>query len=110
MPQPSILYDTLLILFQPAPWRDVHHLSALCWMVAGLLTSSWIALDEWAPGVAVPGRATLCCPGHDAAVERGLRGAGRVGLARAHRAGGLEGAAVPECQRGVRELPGRPPC
>lgn len=51
MPQPSTLYDTLLILFQQAPWRDARHRCALCWMVAGLLTSGWIALDEWAPGV-----------------------------------------------------------
>jgi hypothetical protein len=52
MPRPSALYDTLLTLFQQAPWRDARHLSTLCWMVAGLLTSGWIALDEWAPGVA----------------------------------------------------------
>jgi hypothetical protein len=52
MPQPSGLYDTLLILFKQAPWRDARHLSTLCWMVAGLLTSGWIALDEWAPCVA----------------------------------------------------------
>lgn len=41
----------MLILFQPAPWRDARHRSTLCWMVAGLLTSGWIALDEWTPGV-----------------------------------------------------------
>jgi len=52
MPQPSALYDTLLILFKQAPWRDARHLSTLCWMVAGLLTTGWIALDEWAPCVA----------------------------------------------------------
>lgn len=52
MPQPSALYDTLLTLFKQAPWRDVRHRSTLCWMVTGLLTSGWIALDEWAPGVA----------------------------------------------------------
>jgi hypothetical protein len=52
MPRPSALYDTLLTLFQQAPWRDARHLSTLCWMVAGLLTSGWIALDEWAPCVA----------------------------------------------------------
>ena len=52
MSQPSALYDTLLTLFKQAPWRDARHLSTLCWMVAGLLTSGWIALDEWAPGVA----------------------------------------------------------
>lgn len=49
------LYNTLLILFKQAPWRDARHLSTLCWMVAGLLTSGWIALDEWAP--CVEGRA-----------------------------------------------------
>lgn len=52
MSQPSALYDALLTLFKQAPWRDARHLSTLCWMVAGLLTSGWIALDEWAPGVA----------------------------------------------------------
>jgi hypothetical protein len=52
MPQPSVLYDTLLILLKQAPWRDRRHLSTLAWMVAGLLTSGWIALDEWAPCVA----------------------------------------------------------
>ena len=52
MPQPPVLYDTLLILFGQAPWRDRRHLATLCWMVAGLLTSGWIALDEWAPCVA----------------------------------------------------------
>ena len=52
MPQPSVLYDTLLILFGQAPWRDRRHLATLCWMVAGLLASGWIALDEWAPFVA----------------------------------------------------------
>jgi hypothetical protein len=51
MPQSSALYDTLLTLFKPAPWRDARHRSTLCWMVAGLLTSGWIALDEWVPGV-----------------------------------------------------------
>jgi hypothetical protein len=52
MPQPSVLYDTLLTLFRQAPWRDERHLKTLCWMVAGLLSSGWIALDEWAPCVA----------------------------------------------------------
>ena len=52
MPQPSVLYDTLLILLKQAPWRDRRHLSTLAWMVAGLLASGWIALDEWAPCVA----------------------------------------------------------
>jgi hypothetical protein len=52
MPQPSTLYDTLMLLFQQAPWRDVRHRSTLCWMVAGLLASGWIALDEWVPVVA----------------------------------------------------------
>lgn len=47
MPQPSILYDTLLILLKQAPWRDRRHLSTLAWMVTGLLSSGWIALDEW---------------------------------------------------------------
>lgn len=56
MPPPSSLYDTLTPLFQQAPWRDRRHLSTFVWMVTGLLTSGWIALDEWAPGVA--GRAT----------------------------------------------------
>jgi len=52
MPQPSVLYDTLLILLKQARWRDRRHLSTLAWMVAGLLSSGWIALDEWAPFVA----------------------------------------------------------
>ena len=52
MPQPPVLYDTLLTLFRQAPWRDERHLKTLCWMVAGLLSSGWIALDEWAPCVA----------------------------------------------------------
>lgn len=52
MSQPPILYATLLPLFKQAPWRDGRHLKTLCWMVAGLLTSGWIALDEWAPCVA----------------------------------------------------------
>ena len=51
MPQPPVLYDTLLTLFRQAPWRDERHLKTLCWMVAGLLSSGWIALDEWAPFV-----------------------------------------------------------
>jgi hypothetical protein len=50
------LYDTLLTLFRQAPWRDRRHLATLAWMVAGLLASGWIALDEWAPCVA--GRAS----------------------------------------------------
>jgi hypothetical protein len=52
VPQPPALYDTFLTLFRQAPWRDARHLQTLCWMVAGLLTSGWIALDEWAPCVA----------------------------------------------------------
>lgn len=52
MPQSSTaLYDSLMTLFHAAPWRDLRHRSSFCWMVAGLLTSGWIALDEWAPGV-----------------------------------------------------------
>ncbi len=51
MPQPSVLYDTLLTLLRQAPWRDRRHLAVLAWMVAGLLSSGWIALDEWAPFV-----------------------------------------------------------
>jgi len=57
MPQPSVLYDTLLNLLKQAPWRDRRHLSTLAWMVAGLLSSGWIALDEWTPYVT--GRATF---------------------------------------------------
>jgi len=52
MPQPPVLYDTLLALFRQAPWRDERHLKTLCWMVAGLLSSGWIALDAWVPHVA----------------------------------------------------------
>lgn len=51
MPEPSILYDTLLNLLQQAPWRDRRHLLTLAWMVMGLLSSSWIALNEWTPYV-----------------------------------------------------------
>jgi len=51
MPQPPVLYDTLLTLFRQAPWRGERHLKTLCWMVAGLLSSGRIALDEWAPFV-----------------------------------------------------------
>jgi hypothetical protein len=51
MPQPSVLYDTLLNLLKQAPWRDRRHLSTLAWMVAGLLSSGWVALDEWTPYV-----------------------------------------------------------
>ena len=46
------LYDTLMNLFRPMPFRDARHLSTLCWMVCGLLGSGWIALDEWVPFMA----------------------------------------------------------
>jgi hypothetical protein len=52
MSQPPVLYATLLPRFKQAAWRAGRHLKTLCWMVAGRLTSGWIALDEWAPGVA----------------------------------------------------------
>ena len=52
MPQSFTRYDTLMMLFQPAPWREVRHRSTLGWMVVGLLTSGGIALDEWVPEVA----------------------------------------------------------
>ncbi len=49
MPQPSLLYDTLLILLGQAPWRDRRHLLTLACMVVGLLSSGWISLSEWTP-------------------------------------------------------------
>src|SRR5512143_1106542 len=51
MSRPSCLYDTMLTLLAPAPWRDRRHLSTLAWMVVGLLSSGWIALSEWVPSV-----------------------------------------------------------
>jgi hypothetical protein len=47
----SPLYDTLVTLLSPAPWRDRRHLSTLAWMVVGLLNSGWIGLNEWVPYV-----------------------------------------------------------
>ena len=46
MPQPSVLYDTLLNLLKQAPWRDRRHLPTLVWMVAGLLSSGWLILPK----------------------------------------------------------------
>lgn len=51
MSSPSRLYDTMLTLLAPAPWRDRRHLSTLAWRVVGLLSSGWIALSEWVPSV-----------------------------------------------------------
>lgn len=45
------LYDTVLNLLQGAPWRDRRHLVTVAWMVMGLLSSGWIALNEWTPYV-----------------------------------------------------------
>lgn len=51
MPEASMLYATLLTLLQQAPWRDRRHLYTVAWMVLGLLSSGWIALNEWTPFV-----------------------------------------------------------
>lgn len=51
MPEPSLLYATLLNLLQHAPWRDRRNLYTVAWMVLGLLSSGWIALNEWTPFV-----------------------------------------------------------
>ena len=46
------LYDTLVqVLGQHQDWLDRRHLKTLAWMVVGLLQSSLIGLNAWAPFV-----------------------------------------------------------
>lgn len=48
---PSLYTTLILILGQPAPWRDIRHLHTLAWIIVGLLHSKVINLPEWAPFV-----------------------------------------------------------
>jgi len=47
MPPEPRLHDTVQKLLRHAPWRDRRHLTAVSWMVVGLLSSGWIGLSEW---------------------------------------------------------------
>ncbi|MEN8129386.1 MAG: transposase [Pseudomonadota bacterium] len=41
------LYNALIRLLTPSPWRDKRHLLSLAWMVVGLILSAKISLGEW---------------------------------------------------------------
>ncbi|MCP4288021.1 MAG: hypothetical protein GY792_26885, partial [Gammaproteobacteria bacterium] len=45
------LYNALIQLLTPSPWRDKRHLFSLAWMVVGLILSAKISLGEWTPFV-----------------------------------------------------------
>jgi hypothetical protein len=41
------LYNALIQLLTPSPWRDKRHLFTFTWMIVGLILSGKISLSEW---------------------------------------------------------------